>query len=207
MMIFLLQSCSLYVKQDQGCLLQVTGSVWSTLIYSLCVLPVGSPIGSLFTTASIPFTCKKYHSRFFHFKQWKRTEAPGKDNDWAPNPKRHKSNSVDDHKLTTSVQPNPLEMSELYVTACESPEDNDAVHQLPIILFHNRQSKRGKKRSNDYVQMVSKRRLKLSFNELLKTSRERKHTKKGKGYILHSLVISPFMINVFIGWRSDGEVK
>ena len=46
MMMYLLQNCSLYVKLDQGCLLQVTGMVYILTVLSfttpnLQVLPLG----------------------------------------------------------------------------------------------------------------------------------------------------------------------
>ena len=154
----------------------------------------GPPIGNLFTTASIPFLSKqKFYSTLFHSKQRKQTKSTGKNDDCVPSVKRYKPETVDNHESTTShirssdVQSNPLEVSELYLTADESPEENDVVDKPPVRLSHDQPSKRGMKRSNDYIQMVSKKRLKLSYSNLLKIPRERKSAKKGKG-CLHCYV-------------------
>ena len=79
MMMYLLQNCSLFVKLDQGCLLQVTG-IWCILFVLPFIIavavPAGPPIGTLFTSASIPFMLKSschLKKSFQLFKKRKRT--------------------------------------------------------------------------------------------------------------------------------------
>ncbi|XP_065897051.1 telomerase reverse transcriptase-like isoform X2 [Dysidea avara] len=190
MMIYLLQNCSLFVKLDHGCFLQVTGP----------------PIGNLFPTASVLF--QRVKSRQSQSKQKKRT-IDDKAFNSVPSAKRHKHQlehieptSCHIDRVTTShaIQPNPLEMSELYLTACESPDE--IVGHPTTSQSHGKSPQRGKKRKHqDAMQLMSKKRLRLSYNEVIEVPRTRKKTIRRNGYFI--LLSYHYYLMAFIGYKSD----
>jgi len=157
--------------------------------YPLAVYLIGPPIGYLFPSASIPFHyVKKHHCRPTQSNQRKRII----DNDHSvSSAKRYKSQPQhsDIYKPTSDCTEsgtscanlsNPLE---LYLTACESPVDIESVENPTVDLPHRKSPDRGKKRKfQNKLQLISKKRLRLGYNEVIEAPRTKgKSTIKRKG--------------------------
>ena len=166
----------------------------------VAVFSLGQLIGNLFQTASIPFHhVKKLH----HTRQSKRKRQNYNGNltdDLAPSSKRHKPQSPEpannDGICDASpnnelpVEPNPMETSELYHTACESPDDNSNGENPTMNLSHEElPNNLGRQNShNDGIKCMSKKRLKVAYNQAIDVPRTRKKSIKRKGYFYNCLV-------------------
>ena len=169
---------------------------------SLAVYLTGPPIGSLFSSASIPF----HHVKKYHYRpsQRKRTIDNDQAVDSVSSAKRHKhqpqlcdncestSGHIDSSTSHVNLQPNPLETSELYLTAHESPVDDSSLENPAISLSHCESPDRGKKRKHyNNMQLISKKRLKLSYSEVIEAPRARGITTiKKKGYFHNYYLIT-----------------
>ena len=172
----------------------------------LAVYLTGPPVGNLFPAASIHFQLvKKHHSRLSQSKPRKRIINHEQAVHSVPSPKRqkhqlehinnHESTSCHIDRVTTShaIQSIPLEISELYLTACESPDE--IVEHPTTSPSHDKSPKRGKKRQHqDTMQLMSKKRLRLSYNEVIEVPRARKKTTRRKGYFHNYYYYSELMI-------------
>jgi len=175
--------------------------------YPLAVYLIGTPIGYLFPSASIPFHyAKKHHCRPPQSNQRKRILDYDQAVDSVSSAKRYKhqpqhsdicestSNCVDSgtSHVSLALQPNPLEMSELYLTACESPVDNESVENPAVDLSHCKSADRGKKRKHqNTIQLISKIRLRLGYNQVIKAPRTRRKTtfkRKGNSYCVITIL-------------------
>jgi len=161
------------------------------------MLLAGPSIGSLFTSANMAFTHKpKYRSKSFqHVRKRKRTISKKSGEDAASGIKKHKldcdGSNIDSAKETLSgyntshhavTQSEALDVSESYATAAESFDvSRDAVLKSPQ---HNVSKKnppvwRKRKRYDDYMFIISKKKLKMNSDKIIKKSKIQNIHSKG----------------------------
>ena len=170
--------------------------------------PVGPPIGTLFTVASIPFTVKPgYRLKSLHlFKKRKRTVSKTNNDNISSSVKRpkHEEDRINsdvieavtecstsdnggmsvEHNSPNDAHTKALDVSEFYTTAAESfgNGDNTVLTSPQENISKNNQPKmwRKQKRYNndDDMFFVSKKKLKAHSNMMTKKSKQQ--TTKGK---------------------------
>ena len=171
--------------------------------------PAGPPIGTLFTSASIPFTRKSsYHLKTFQLLKKRKRTISNKvneentikkhklDNAEDSNAKRkqveHSSASNDDKTMAECIsskdvltQPEALDVSEVYATTVESFDDIVMNSPEGNVSKKNQPRlwrKRRRYSDTDRMFVISKKKLKMNSDKIIEKSKIRStkvNTKKG----------------------------
>ena len=168
--------------------------------------PAGPPIGTLFTSASIPFTRKpSYHLKTFQLlKKRKRTISKVNeensikkhklDDNEDSNAKRKQSSASNDDKTMAEcisskdvlTQPEAFDVSEVYATAVESLDDT-VMNSSEVNVSKKNQPRLWRKRrrysDTDRMFVISKKKLKMNSDKIIieksKIRSTKVNTKKG----------------------------
>ena len=169
--------------------------------------PAGPPVGTLFTSASIPFTRKpSYHLKTFQFlKKRKRTISKVNEENTSSTIKRHKLDYNEEKKIMVEnatsndektmvecassndvlTQSEVLDVSEVYATAVESFDDT-VMNSLEGNASKKNQPRLWRKRrrysDNDRMFVISKKKLKMNSVKIIEKPKIRStkvNTKRG----------------------------
>ena len=161
--------------------------------------PAGPPIGTLFTSASIPFTRRpSYHLKSFQLlKKRKRTISKVNEENTASPIKRHKLDYDEENVMNNNAngmliertndktmaecinsndvltEPEALDVSEYYATAVESFDDTVLNSPEGNISKKNqpKQWRKRRKYSDDEGMFISKKKLKMNSDKIIEKSK------------------------------------